>query len=93
MFVSNRLSCFVCDYFENPLPQDSCSGWDEFVDSTRNNYGGGRCTLTPPDPQLKGAWYPCGFKPSPLNTNPGFKTCLSNFINLRRYTAGWTCRR
>jgi hypothetical protein len=23
----------------------------------------GRCTLTPPDPQLKGAWYPGGFKP------------------------------
>jgi hypothetical protein len=23
----------------------------------------GRCTLTPPDPQLKGAWYPGGFNP------------------------------
>jgi hypothetical protein len=22
---------------------------------------GGRCALTPPDPQLKGAWYPGGF--------------------------------
>jgi hypothetical protein len=38
----------------------------------------GRCTLTPPDPQLKGAWYPGGFKPLPLNINPGFKTRLSN---------------
>jgi selenocysteine lyase/cysteine desulfurase len=23
----------------------------------------GRCTLTPPDPSLKGAWYPGGFNP------------------------------
>jgi hypothetical protein len=23
----------------------------------------GRCALTPPDPQLKGAWYPGGFNP------------------------------
>jgi hypothetical protein len=23
----------------------------------------GRCTLTPPDPQLKGAWYLGGFNP------------------------------
>jgi hypothetical protein len=35
----------------------------------------GRRTLTPPDPQLKGARYPGGFKPLPLNINPGFKTC------------------
>jgi hypothetical protein len=34
--------------------------------------------LTPPDPQLKGAWYPGGFKPFPLNIDPGFKTRLSN---------------
>jgi hypothetical protein len=26
-------------------------------------YQVGRCTLTPPDPQLKGAWYPGGFNP------------------------------
>jgi hypothetical protein len=37
--------------------------------------GAGRRALTPPDPQLKGARYPGGFKPSPLNINPGFKTC------------------
>jgi hypothetical protein len=41
-------------------------------------YKAGRCTLTPPDPQLKGAWYPGGFKPLPLNINPGFKMSLSN---------------
>jgi hypothetical protein len=46
---------------------------------------GPRCALTPPDPQLKGAWRPDGFKPLPLNINPGFKTCLSNGSNLRRY--------
>jgi hypothetical protein len=46
----------------------------------------GRCTLTPPDPYLKGAWYPGGFKPLPLNINPGFKICLSKF-NLRRYSS------
>jgi hypothetical protein len=40
----------------------------------------GRCTLTPPDPQLKGAW----FQPLPLNINPGFKMCLSK-CNLRHY--------
>ena len=43
--------------------------------------------MTPPDPQLKGAWYPGGFKPLPLNINPGFKTCLSE-CNPRRYTSG-----
>ena len=37
----------------------------------------GRCTLSPPYPQLKGAWYPGGFKPLPLNIIPGFKMCLS----------------
>jgi hypothetical protein len=26
----------------------------------------GRCALTPPDPQLKGAWYPGGFNPAPI---------------------------
>jgi hypothetical protein len=44
----------------------------------------GRCTLTPPDPQLKGAWYPGGFKPLPLNINPGFIMCLSK-CNVHRY--------
>jgi hypothetical protein len=27
----------------------------------------GRCTLSPPDPQLKGAWYPGGFQPLRLS--------------------------
>ena len=47
----------------------------------------GRCTLSPPYPQLKGAWYPGGFKPLPLNINPGFKTCRFK-CNLRRYSMG-----
>jgi hypothetical protein len=46
-----------------------CSGWDKIV-------VGRWSTLTPPDPQLKGACYPGGFKPSPLNIDPGFKMCL-----------------
>jgi hypothetical protein len=34
--------------------------------------------LTPPDPQLKGAWYPGGFNPcTHLKRKLGFKVCLS----------------
>ena len=44
-----------------------------------------RCTLTPSDPQLKGAWYPGGFNPRTYKVrNPvskrAFQTC-----NVRRY--------
>jgi hypothetical protein len=28
--------------------------------------GVGRCTLPPPDPWLKGAWYPVGFNLAPI---------------------------
>jgi hypothetical protein len=36
-------------------------------------------TVTPPDPHLKGAWYPGDFQPSHLSSEKtGFKTCLSN---------------
>jgi hypothetical protein len=35
--------------------------------------------LTPPDPQLKGAWYPRWFQPLRLSSeNPVSKMCLSN---------------
>jgi phenylalanyl-tRNA synthetase alpha chain len=52
-----------------------------------NPYTAGRGTaLTPPDPQLKGAWYPGGFKPLPLNINSGFKMCRFKF-SLHRYNA------
>jgi hypothetical protein len=33
----------------------------------------GRCTLTPPDPQLKGAWYPGGFKPCTCQVKTRFQ--------------------
>jgi hypothetical protein len=45
---------------------------------------GPRCTLTPPDPQLKGARYPRWFQPVHLSSEKiGFKTCLSkcNFLH------------
>jgi hypothetical protein len=34
----------------------------------------GRRTLTPPDPQLKGAWYPGGFKPCTYQVKTRFQT-------------------
>jgi adenylate kinase len=35
----------------------------EYVSAWEEAGGRGRCTLTPPDPYLKGAWYPGGFNP------------------------------
>jgi hypothetical protein len=42
--------------------------------------------LTPPDPQLKGAWYPGGFNPCTYQVKSRFQTLLSK-CNLHRYTA------
>jgi hypothetical protein len=59
--------------------------------SGAHSVGRSECTLTPPDTQLKGTWYPGGFKPSPLNINPGDKMCLSNAMQpLRRYESYFT---
>jgi hypothetical protein len=38
----------------------------------------GQCALTPPDPQLKGAWYPGGFKPCTYQVKTQFQNLLSN---------------
>jgi hypothetical protein len=35
--------------------------------------GGARRTLTPHDPQLKGAWYPGGFNPCVYRVKNGFQ--------------------
>ena len=35
----------------------------------------GRCTLTPPDPQLKRAWYPGGFDPLNLSSENPVSKC------------------
>jgi hypothetical protein len=40
--------------------------------------------LTPPDPQLKGAWYPGGFNPCAYQVKNRFQSLLS-ICNLRRY--------
>jgi hypothetical protein len=47
--------------------------------------GGGRCTLTPPDPQLKGAWYPGGFNPCTYCVRNRFQS-LPFTVNLHRYS-------
>jgi hypothetical protein len=46
----------------------------------------GRCTLTPPDPQLRGTWYPGGFSPCAYQAKNRFQNVPFKF-NLRRYTA------
>jgi hypothetical protein len=39
---------------------------------------GPRCTLTPPERYLKGAWYPCGFNPCTHQVKIRFQSVLSN---------------
>jgi hypothetical protein len=57
----------------------------------------GRCTLTPPDPQLKGAWYPGGFKPRTYQLKkPVSKRALQNATRTatwRRSAPRWPPRR
>jgi hypothetical protein len=43
--------------------------------------------LTPPDQQLKGAWYPGGFNPCTYQAKTRFQALLSN-SNLYRYGGG-----
>jgi hypothetical protein len=51
----------------------------------------GRCTLTPPDPYLKGAWYPGGFKPCTYQVKNRFQIFPAPFkCNLRRYITSAT---
>jgi hypothetical protein len=52
---------------------------------------GRRCTLAPPDPQLKGAWYPGGFNPRTYQVKNRFQT-LRTKCNLHRYTWGVSSR-
>jgi hypothetical protein len=44
----------------------------------------GRCTLTPPDPQLKGAWYPGGFNPCTYRVKNRFQNVPFK-CNVHRY--------
>jgi hypothetical protein len=44
--------------------------------------------LTPPDPQLKGAWYPGGFNPCTYHVKTRFQSVPFRFINVRRYGEG-----
>jgi hypothetical protein len=46
----------------------------------------GRCTLTPPDPYLKGAWYPGGLNPCTYQVKTRFQD-LPFKCNLHRYNA------
>jgi hypothetical protein len=54
--------------------------------------GGARCTLTPPDPQLKGAWYPGGFNPCAYQADNRFQNVPFK-CNLRRYTVVYDVER
>jgi hypothetical protein len=45
--------------------------------------------LTPPDPQLKGAWYPGGFNPRTYQVKTRFQSLLSK-CNLCCYGVGFT---
>jgi hypothetical protein len=49
---------------------------------------GPRCTLTPPDPQLKGAWYPGGFNPCTYQVKKPVSKCA--FQMQRAPLTGWT---
>jgi hypothetical protein len=51
-------------------------------------HGGGRRALTPPDPQLKGAWYPRGFNPRTYQSKTRFQDLPFQNATLHRYTAG-----
>jgi hypothetical protein len=44
--------------------------------------------LTPPDPQLKGAWYPGGFNPCAYHVENRFQNVPFKMQLLRRYVAG-----
>jgi hypothetical protein len=57
-----------------------------FTGAELANVAGPRCTLTPPDPQLIGAWYPGGFKPSPFAHQSWFQNGPFK-RNLRLYDA------
>jgi hypothetical protein len=46
--------------------------------------------LTPPDPQLKGAWYPGGFNPCTYQVRNPVSKCAFSKCNLHRYSAGPT---
>jgi hypothetical protein len=48
---------------------------------------GRRCTLTPPDPQLKGAWYPGCFNPCTYRVKNWFPNVPFKYTTLHRYTA------
>jgi hypothetical protein len=64
----------VLSRLEFPIHRLECLRW-------------GRCTLTPPDPQLKGAWYPGGFNPCAYRVKTRFQNVPVK-CNLRRYTPG-----
>jgi hypothetical protein len=46
------------------------------------------CTLTPPDPQLKCAWYPGGFNPCTYEVKTRFQNLPFSKCNLYCYFAG-----
>jgi hypothetical protein len=47
---------------------------------------GAVCALSPPDPQLKGAWYPGGFNPCPDRVKTRFQDVpFKTQRNVRRY--------
>ena len=50
--------------------------------------GGGRCALTPPDPQLKGAWCPGGFNPCSYHAQNRFQNVCLSKRDARRYSQG-----
>jgi hypothetical protein len=52
----------------------------------------GRCTLTPPDPYLKGAWYTGGFNPWTYQVKKRFQILPFKF-NSHRYVLGDVRRR
>jgi hypothetical protein len=50
-------------------------------------YAVGRCALTTPDPQLKGAWYPGGFNPCTYQVKNRFQNVPFKWVNSHRYNA------
>jgi hypothetical protein len=57
------------------------------VESMLASYKAGRCTLTVPDPQLKGAWYPGSFNPCTYQVKNRFQNVPFK-CNAHRYNKG-----
>jgi hypothetical protein len=61
---------------------------EDVMEKNRRCTVGPWCTLNPPDPQLKGAWYPGGFNPRTHQVKTRFQSLpFTKMQHLRRSSA------